>query len=83
MTKKYAREKLRTAYAFHQHGKLSEAAKLCQELIATDPRDLYPTLEATVGNFEKAKGSMARLTAIGCPSIDVIENHAGAGARPS
>jgi hypothetical protein len=67
----------------NQSGRLQLRIQIKRPRYAGPFQDLYPTHEATVGNFEKAKGSMARLTAIGCPSIDFIENRAGAGARPS
>ena len=75
-------EKLRTAYAFHQGGKLSEAARLYKELIANDARNLHALhflglIEAAAGNFETAKDLMARSLAIGSPSIEFVENYAG------
>jgi tetratricopeptide (TPR) repeat protein len=79
-------QKLQSAYALHQKGKVAEAAELYRQVVAGDGKNLYALhflglIEASAGNFETAKDLMGRSLAIGCPSAEFLENYAGVLVR--
>ena len=74
-------QKFRTAYSFHQRGDIGQAAKLYRELINANPNafhalHLLGIIEASSGNFDKAKPLMARSLGIYPPNIEFFENYA-------
>jgi protein O-GlcNAc transferase len=74
-------QKLQTALALHQKGKINEAANLYRQLIKRNPDNFHALqflgiIEATVGNIEQAKLLMARSLSITPPNIQFIENYA-------
>jgi protein O-GlcNAc transferase len=75
------RQKLHTAFSFHQRGNVKEAANLYRQLIESDPNNFQAlqylgVIEAGAGRIEHAKSLMARSLAIQPANIQFIENYA-------
>ena len=75
------RQKLRTAIAFQQAGKLQSAAKIYRQILESEPDNFqalhcFGLVEASAGHLRRAKSLVARALEIQPADIQVLENYA-------
>ena len=75
------RQKLRTAVAFHQAGKLQSAAKIYRQILESEPDNFqalhcFGLVEASAGHLQRAKSLINRALEIQPTDVQVLENYA-------
>jgi len=81
MSKAQNRQKLQTAFSYHQGGNLTRAAELYRDVLKTDPDNIHALhylgiVEASAGKLESAKSLIARSLSGHPPNIPYLENYA-------
>ena len=75
------RQKLRTAVAFHQAGRLQSAAKIYRQILESEPDNFqalhcFGLVEASAGHLQRAKSLIGRALEIQPADVQVLENYA-------
>jgi protein O-GlcNAc transferase len=75
------RQKLRTAIAFHQAGRLQSAAKIYRQILESEPDNFqalhcFGLVEASAGHLQRAKSLIGRALQIQQVDVQVLENYA-------
>jgi Tfp pilus assembly protein PilF len=75
------RQKLRTAIAFHQAGRLQSAAKIYRQILESEPDNFqalhcFGLVEASAGHLQRAKSLIGRALEIQPADVQVLENYA-------
>jgi len=75
------RQKLRTAIAFHQAGRLQSAAKIYRQVLESEPDNFqalhcFGLVEASAGHLQRAKSLIGRALEIEPADIEILENYA-------
>jgi protein O-GlcNAc transferase len=81
MSKAQNRQKLQTAFSYHQGGNLTRAVELYRDVLKTDPDNIHALhylgiVEASAGKPESAKSFIARSLSGHPPNIPYLENYA-------
>ncbi len=75
------RQKLRTAIAFHQAGRLESAAKIYRQILESEPDSFqalhcFGLVEASAGHLQRAKSLVGRALEIEPADVQALENYA-------